>query len=153
MIVPGFQVKEGLGCLLFWAVLAWKTHNLALPWRENPIHWMVCYPPCFVLIIYSIARCCLVVIFLPLLQVLTNIKQWAVWTNFLAGPLDDFPSFMSFPEGWKGSPSGIVTYGIILVNPNKKRAWWNSLPIIVDPNTKRAWRISGTASKMQVVFC
>ena len=32
----------------------------------------------------SIAKCCLVVIFLPLLQDLTNIKQWLVLTNLVA---------------------------------------------------------------------
>ena len=30
-VLQGFRVKEGLGCVLFLAVLPRKTHNLALP--------------------------------------------------------------------------------------------------------------------------
>ena len=37
-------MKEGLGCMLFCAVLPWKTRNLALPRLENPVHgFMICF--------------------------------------------------------------------------------------------------------------
>ena len=38
LALPGFRVKEGLGCVLFCAIELRKTRNLALPWLENPVH-------------------------------------------------------------------------------------------------------------------
>ena len=37
--VQGFRVKEGLGFVIFYAVLARITRNLALPWLKNPVLW------------------------------------------------------------------------------------------------------------------
>ena len=38
MLPTGFScVKKGLGCVLFWAVLPRKIHNLALDRLENPV--------------------------------------------------------------------------------------------------------------------
>ena len=39
LYLQGFRVKEGLGCVLFHAVLPRKTRNLALPWLENPVKY------------------------------------------------------------------------------------------------------------------
>ena len=39
--LQGFRVKEGLGCVLFRAVVARKTRNLALPSLENPV-FVIC---------------------------------------------------------------------------------------------------------------
>ena len=35
--LQGFRINEGLGCVLFRAVLPQKTRNLALPSLKNPV--------------------------------------------------------------------------------------------------------------------